>query len=231
MDYAQFDRRGYPTLGVRDGYAEWAESYESVVQDEMDLRLLARLDGIDWSRAGRVLELACGTGRVGAWLRDRGVAQLDGVDFTAAMLARAEARRVYDRLLRADIRDTGLPAATYDLIVQSLADEHLPELAPLYRETARLASRGGRFVIVGYHSHFLLNGMPTHFNRADGQPVAVESYVHLFSDHVRAAHASGWTLAEMHEGLIDDAWIARKPKWEVWRNHPVSFAMVWRRSA
>ena len=91
MDYAQFDRRGYPTLGVRDGYGEWAESYESVVQDEMDLRLLARLDGIDWPRAGRVLALACGTGRVGAWLRGRGVAQLDG---ETARLASPGGRRV-----------------------------------------------------------------------------------------------------------------------------------------
>jgi SAM-dependent methyltransferase len=231
MDYALFDRRGYPTLGVRDGYGEWAESYETVVQDEMDLRLLDRVAGIDWRRAGRVLELACGTGRVGAWMRGRDVAQLDGVDFTQAMLARAEARRVYDRLLRADIRDTGLPPASYDLIVQSLADEHLPDLAPLYAEAARLAAPGGAFVLVGYHSHFLLNGMPTHFNRRDGQPVTVESYVHLFSDHVRAAHAAGWTLAEMHEGLVDDSWIAKKPKWEVWRHHPVSFAMLWRRSA
>lgn len=229
MDYAPFDRRGYPTLAVRDGYGEWAASYESVVQDEMDLRLLERIEAIDWACAGRVLELACGTGRVGAWLRAQGVPRLDGVDFTAAMLARAEAKGLYDRLSQADIRDTGLAARAYDLIVQSLADEHLPGLAPLYHEAARLAAPGGAFVIVGYHSHFLLNGMPTHFNRADGQPVTVESYVHLFSDHVRAAHAHGWTLAEMHEGLVDDAWIAKKPKWEVWRHHPVSFAMVWRR--
>ena len=120
-------------------------------------------------------------------------------------------------------------SGAYDVIVQSLADEHLKDLGPLYRETARLAAPGGAFVIVGYHPHFLMSGVPTHFNSSSGEPVAVESYVHLTSDHVAAARAAGWTLEEMAEGVIDDAWIAKKPKWERFRHHPVSFAMVWRR--
>jgi hypothetical protein len=70
-------------------------------------------------------------------------------------------------------------------------------------------------------------GMPTHYNRASGESVAVETYVHLFSDHVRAASAAGWTLREMHEGLIDDEFIAQKPKWEKNRNRPFSFVVVW----
>jgi hypothetical protein len=74
-----------------------------------------------------------------------------------------------------------------------------------------------------------MNGIPTHFDRRDGEPVAIESYVHLFSEHVQAAHRSGWTLVEMDEGVVDDAWIAKKPKWECYRHHPVSFAMVWRK--
>jgi hypothetical protein len=74
-----------------------------------------------------------------------------------------------------------------------------------------------------------MNGIPTHFDRRDGEPVAIESYVHLFSEHVQAAHRSGWTLVEMDEGVVDDAWITKKPKWERYRHHPVSFAMVWRK--
>jgi hypothetical protein len=55
MDFAFFDRRHYPTLAVRDGYREWAETYEDVVQDEMDLRLLARIESVDWAAAARLL--------------------------------------------------------------------------------------------------------------------------------------------------------------------------------
>ena len=46
---------------------------------------------------------------------------------------------------------------------------------------------------------------------------------------VSAALAAGFTLIEMHERIVDDAWIASKPKWEKYRDRPTSFAMVWRR--
>jgi len=72
-------------------------------------------------------------------------------------------------------------------------------------------------------------GMPTHFDRGHGEPVAIETYVHLLSDHVAAARAMGLSLIEMHERLVDDRWIVLKPRWEQYRNHPVSFAMAWRK--
>jgi SAM-dependent methyltransferase len=230
MDFAPFDQRGYRTLSVRDGYNAWAATYESIVQDEMDLRLFARLKSVDWPGAGRALDLACGTGRVGAWLRGQGVRRLDGVDLTPAMLESARARGAYETLVEAEVGATGLEGGAYDLITMSLADEHLSELGPVYAEAARLAAPGGAFVVVGYHPHFLMMiGMPAHFDGDDGQPVAVQSWVHLASDHARAAFAAGWRLEAFDEGVIDDAWIAKKPKWERFRNHPVSFAMVWRR--
>lgn len=230
MEFAPFDRRHYPTLPVREGYAEWARTYEAVVQDEMDLRLLARVESVRWGRTRRVLDLACGTGRVGQWLKLAGATHVEGVDFTPEMLKRAAARGIYAKLIEADVLNTGLPAGSYDAVIQVLADEHLKDLTPLYGEAARLATADGAFVIVGYHPHFLMTGMPTHFDRRPGEPVAIESYVHLFSDHVRAAHAAGWVLAEMDEGVVDDAWIAKKPKWEKLRHHPVSFAMVWKKA-
>ncbi len=230
MEFDRFDKRHYPTLGVQDGYREWAPTYERVVQDEMDLRLLERLTTVDWGSRRRAIDLACGTGRIGAWLRAQGVSALDGVDLTPEMLARAQGRGLYDRLLQGDLRETGLPSAAYDLATMVLADEHLPDLVPLYAEAARLTARGGRFVLVGYHPFFLMSGIPTHFNRADGTRAAIESHVHLFSDHVKAARASGLALLEMEEGLIDDAWLAKKPKWQKYAGHPVSFAMVWGRA-
>jgi SAM-dependent methyltransferase len=129
----------------------------------------------------------------------------------------------------ADVCSTGLPAGTYDLCVQSLADEHLPDLRPLYREAARVTRGGGAFVLVGFHPQFLMAGMPTHFDRAPGQPVTIRSYVHLLSDHAKAAHASGWSLGEMDEALVDEAWLRKKPRWASYLGLPISFSMAWRR--
>ena len=227
MDHATFDKRKYPVVAVREGYGEWVRTYEQTVLDEMDLRLLDRLRTIDWSAASVVLDLACGTGRVGAWLSARCGAIMDGVDLTPEMLAVARGRAIYRALSVADITATGLPSETYHLCIQSLADEHLPDLRPLYRETARITKRGGYLVLVGFHPQFLMAGMPTHFERAPGDHVTIRSYVHLLSDHAKAAHAAGWSLLELDEGVIDDAWQRKKPKWEVYSGLPVSFAMVW----
>ena len=228
MDHSIYDKRGYPVVDVREGYGEWVRTYEQTVLDEMDLRLLEALRTVDWAAPRLVLDLACGTGRIGAWLKRRGSAAIDGVDITPEMLEVGRGKDVYRALHVADVARTGLPAETYDLCVQSLADEHLADLRPLYLEAARVTRRGGLFVIVGFHPQFLMAGVPTHFDRAPGEPVTIRSYVHLFSDHVKAAHAAGWSLREMEEGLVDEAWLRKKPRWEAYRGVPISFAMVWR---
>lgn len=230
MDFAPHDARGYRTVDVRDGYSEWALSFEDSVVDAMDIGLFERLRTPSWGQSRRVVDLGCGTGRTGAWLRKAGVGALDGVDLTPQMLAGAQARAVHDRLFEASVTDTGLPDATYDLLVSSLVDEHLQDLAPLYAEAFRISAEGALFVLVGFHPHFMLHtGMPTHYRSAEGEDVAISTTIHLVSDHVRAAAAAGWQLVEMHEGLIDDEWVAAKPKWDAYRGHPISAAYVWSR--
>jgi hypothetical protein len=33
----------------------------------------------------------------------------------------------------------------------------------------------------------------------------------------------------MREGVVDERWMAVKPRWERFRGHPVSLALVWRK--
>jgi len=229
MDAEIFDKRGYPVAAAAAGYGEWADRYEATVAVGLDAPLLERLASVPWGEADLAVDLACGTGRTGAWLAARGVAAIDGVDLTPAMLERAAARQVYRALRVGDVAATGLAGGAYALCSMGLADEHLPTLGPVYREAARLLRAGGRFVLVGYHPFFLMNGLSTHFHRASGDAVAIKSYIHLFSDHHRAGCDAGLDLAELQECVIDDAWLATKPKWRPYLNWPVSFAMVWRK--
>ena len=229
MDFAAFDTRGYRTVDVRTGYREWVPTYEDTVQDAMDVALLDELRSVEWT--GRAADLGCGTGRTAAWLRAHGVAEIDGIDLTPEMLEVARERGAHDTLREADVASTGLESGAYDLAVASLVDEHLPTLGALYGEAFRLVRPGGAFVLVGFHPHFIMGtGMPTHFTGASGEPLAISTYVHLLSEHVEAGLGAGWALAEMREGVIDDRWIAVKPKWERLRHHPVSVAYAWRRS-
>ncbi len=227
--FSTFDQRGYRIVSVREGYAAWQSSYEDTVLDLMDISLLDRLETVPWGEATAVADLGCGSGRTARWLVSKGVSSIDGVDLTPQMLDRARALTLHRRLEEADVRATPLPAATYDLVVCSLVDEHLPELHALYAEARRLLVRGGAFVIVGYHPFFIMSsGMPTHFDGADGEPVAIETYVHLPSAHVSAARAAGLVASEMYEALIDDDWIRQKPKWDRYRGWPISFVWAWR---
>jgi SAM-dependent methyltransferase len=227
-DFARFDRRHYRTVSVRDGYRDWSPTYEDTVGDKMDLALLDRITSVSWSTVGRVADLGCGTGRTAVWLKAKGATRIDGVDLTPEMLEVARNGGLHENLIEGDVRSTDLEGGGYGLVVCCLVDEHLPELAALYREARRLLGRPGAFVLVGYHPFFIMAaGMPTHFDRADGEPVAVDTYVHLLSDHVDGARSAGFTLVELHEGLVDEQWVRQKPGWGIYRDWPVSFASVW----
>jgi SAM-dependent methyltransferase len=228
--FGSFDQRDYRTLPAREGYAGWARTYEDTIKHDMDIWLLEERQSVTWNTVERCADLGCGTGRTAAWLASKGVPAIDGVDATPEMLDRARERHVFTSLRLADVCATGLAAATYDLVTTCLVDEHLADLAPLYAEAARIARDGAAYVLVGFHPFFIMaTGMPTHFKADDGSPVAIETHVHLFSDHVKAAFAVGWQLAEFREQVIDDRWIKIRRRWSAYRDVPISFACVWRR--
>jgi SAM-dependent methyltransferase len=229
MDAARFDPRGYPIVDAAEGYGEWAAHYEATVAEGLDRPLLARLASVPWGEIGASADLACGTGRTGEWLKAQGVGAIDGIDITPQMQAQAAAKNVYRSLAIADVARTGLDSGAYDLAIMALADEHLAELPPVYVEVARLLRPGGRFVLVGYHPFFLLSGKMTHYHRDDGAAVAIRSYVHQLSEQFAAGRAAGLGLDEVQECVIDEDWLATKPKWRPYLGWPVSFAMVWRK--
>jgi len=230
MDFAPFDKRGYPMVAARVGYAEWAADYEATVAASLDQPLLERLTSPAWIKFITAVDLACGTGRTGLWLAQRGVRHIDGVDATSEMLEIARTKNVYRDLHLADVAATALRSSKYDLCTMVLADEHLVGLKQVYREAARLISHQGNFVLVGYHPFFLMNGVPTHFHRPNGEAVAIESHIHLFSEHFQAGVDAGLMLIEFRECIIDERWLLTKPKWRKYLNWPVSFALVWKRS-
>jgi SAM-dependent methyltransferase len=129
--------------------------------DWENARTMGRRDIAFWTsfakaRSGRSLELGCGTGRVTLPLARAG-ARVTGVDFSAAMLARAvaRARRVPSRrrppFVRGDIR--ALPFAEGSFarvlapygVLQSLTTD--ADLRAAIRQAARVLARGGWFGI------------------------------------------------------------------------------------
>ena len=58
--------------------------------------------GVVPDRNACILDVACGTGLVGEYMREHGYNNIDGVDFSPAMLERARERAVYRSL---DVHD------------------------------------------------------------------------------------------------------------------------------
>jgi predicted TPR repeat methyltransferase len=110
------------------------------------LRSLAGLVGLTLRDGLAILDLGCGTGLAGAAFADL-AARLDGIDLSPAMIAKAEARNIYDALYVGDIEsaigDTGRP---YDLVLAADTLVYLGHLAPVFLNAAAALTPRGMFL-------------------------------------------------------------------------------------
>lgn len=112
-----------------------------------------------------LLDLGCGTGLVGQVFRPF-AARLVGVDLSAAMIARAEAKGDYDRLvvgnLAAFLSDEIAEDEKYDLVLAADVFVYVNDLAPLFVDIVRvLAPRGVAAFTVETHSGAGVALLPT----------------------------------------------------------------------
>lgn len=104
-------------------------------------------------RSGRALDVACGTGRLGARLRRRGF-EVTGVDRSAGMLARARRRGL--RVVRGAIESFRV-REPFELAVCSFDSlNHLKSLGNAFRRVSR-ALRPGGFFIFDLNTPFKIN--------------------------------------------------------------------------
>ena len=106
---------------------------------------LARVVDRGNGRAGLVLDLGCGTGLMGAELRSR-ADRLIGVDLSAAMLAEARRKAIYDGLEQADLLEfLASLSERADLVMASDVLNYTGPLPPVLAAVARVLRPGGHF--------------------------------------------------------------------------------------
>jgi len=147
-------------LGATPRTAELAPAYVERLFDQYAPRFdKALVEGLGYSaprhiraalaatwpgrRYRRCLDLGCGTGLMGAAVRDI-VVTLEGVDISAGMLAEAKRKTIYDRLHKADLtaaltRERG----ALDLILAADVLVYVGDLAPVLRAAAGALAAGG----------------------------------------------------------------------------------------
>lgn len=226
--FAHYDRRHYPTLSVAEGYARWAPTYDAL-DDRLDIDLLDALRALRTLVPGsRVVDLGCGTGRIGAWLAARGAREVFGVDVCKEMLDRASARALYASTTCASVTATGLAAGSFDGAISSMVLDHVADLEGFFAEAHRLLRPGGWLAIVDFHPFFMMQGIPTHFPDGAAQ-VAVENHVHALRDFFKQAVANGFAVKEFDERFVTDEWALAAPSYRKYIGQPVTHGWVYER--
>ncbi len=100
----------------------------------------------------RILDLCCGTGDQLKKLSDAGFNNLTGVDLSTEMLKVARKGNKIANLLKCDVQHTGLPDASFDIIIISFAVHEKP--APMQNnmlaEAKRLLAPDGQLFLVDF---------------------------------------------------------------------------------
>jgi len=144
-----------PPAYVAALFDEYAPRFEETLRGTLAYRaperlgeaLARHLNRLPNAGRARGLDLGCGTGLAGRAVR-LALGALDGIDLSEAMLKRAGATGLYDRLIAGDLAARPLPAPQppYELIVAGDALNYLGDLAPVFAEIAGALSPAGLFL-------------------------------------------------------------------------------------
>ncbi len=134
---ARLSRAYSTTENKQQQYDDWAQSYESDLVN--DLGYVAHKDASELfarivpDKAVRILDVACGTGLVGDYLKGLGYLDIAGVDFSQEMLNISEQRNVYSHLWQQDFTQPAELEHLYDaLICVGLFAFSVPKISDLH---------------------------------------------------------------------------------------------------
>jgi ubiquinone/menaquinone biosynthesis C-methylase UbiE len=135
-----------PEIARYDGHAEWYDGTFSARHPGEQESWFRECLGSGGGAVG--LDVACGTGRSGALLRDAGYRAV-GFDISADQLRFARTRLA--ATVRADARRLPVPDACVDVATGMYFQTDTEDFAAVVREVARCLRPGGRFAYLGVH--------------------------------------------------------------------------------
>ena len=110
------------TEELAKAYNEWADNYDQDLIDEMGYvaPLIATQlfsDNVE-DRATIILDAGCGTGLVGEYLRRHGYKNIEGLDYSRAMLEKAGQKQIYRKLTQGDLTGSlDIASNTFDAVI------------------------------------------------------------------------------------------------------------------
>lgn len=133
-----------PAAFVEALFDQYAAHFDHALVETLDYRAPQLLRAGLAGRFARVLDLGCGTGLMGAALRDL-ADHLEGWDISAEMLREAGTKQIYDRLEKADLGRLDLPVESWDLVTAADVFLYLGALEQIVGWVAQALVPGGIF--------------------------------------------------------------------------------------
>ncbi len=185
-------------------YAALAEGYDDNHLHQSYGRMMAQtiIKTVGATGNKRVLDAGCGTGGLGTQIK---AAHLVGIDLSPSMLAKARERGVYQELVEGDLAaEMAKRTDRFDIIASTGVLYHMADLAPFFREAARLLAPSG-------HLFFSTDPAP------DSMDIGVSSpgeYAHSRAYVRRLAAESGFAEIAVkimaHRGNPGFWWVLRR---------------------
>jgi len=159
-------------------YDQVAPTYNRRFNAQKD-RLIAAvlIELVRATRANRLLEIGCGTGR---WLADIQAARIPalgclyGLDRSAGMLAQARSRMLGLQLVQGLAESLPFPEASFDLVYCVNALHHFNQPEQFVDQAFRLLRPGGQLAVIGMD--------PRNFLAASNRPARARWYVYEYFD-------------------------------------------------
>ena len=132
-------------------YADWAETYDQTMLDGLSYRSPQRIATLAAEAVARrdvwALDVGCGTGLLANSLRAEGFNRVDGLDYSAPMLAVAQREGRIDKAFLRDLNERlDMGTECYDMLVSTGTFTHGHVGAGCLPELLALLVPGGRLI-------------------------------------------------------------------------------------
>jgi malonyl-CoA O-methyltransferase len=230
----ELDNRQSTILNPYAGHELWAGCYDETPNPLLELEERSLVELLANVAGSSILDVGCGTGR---WLRrlaEQRPKRYVGIDFSPAMLRRANAiPQLTGHLIQAEAYEIPLKAESIDLLLCSFVLGYIEELPLFAREAHRIVKQGGLLICTDLHPAARQLGWKRSFRKGDqlveiySQSRTVEEISACFTSYFKPVVRKALFLGDSERLTFERA--GKLDLFEEASRHPAVIVFEWRK--